>query len=108
MLIRITAVFLAVLFCFSVANAQTPAPDAAAVSFYRWYIGELNADRFPIDRSRPAMRKRVSARLAKWLFSRAYREYGADYFLDKMRDIARLKPIVAAGHSKWQQPQEPH
>ena len=33
---------------------------------------------------------------------------GADYFLDKMRDIARLKPIVAAGHSKWQQPQEPH
>ena len=33
---------------------------------------------------------------------------GADYFLDKMRDISRLKPIVAAGHSKWQQPQEPH
>jgi CheY-like chemotaxis protein len=33
---------------------------------------------------------------------------GADYFLDKMRDIARLKPIVASGHSKWQQPQEPH
>jgi two-component system OmpR family response regulator len=33
---------------------------------------------------------------------------GADYFLDKMRDIARLKPIVAAGHSKWQLPQAPH
>ena len=26
---------------------------------------------------------------------------GADYFLDKMRDIARLRPIVADGHSKW-------
>jgi len=26
---------------------------------------------------------------------------GADYFLDKMRDIACLKPIVADGRSKW-------
>src|SRR5688572_25686711 len=26
---------------------------------------------------------------------------GADYFLDKMRDIALLKAIVADGHSKW-------
>lgn len=26
---------------------------------------------------------------------------GADYFLDKMRDIARLKAVVADGHSKW-------
>lgn len=33
---------------------------------------------------------------------------GADYFLDKMRDIARLKPIVAAGHSKWQRPPATH
>ena len=29
---------------------------------------------------------------------------GADYFLDKMRDIGRLKPIVADGHSKWSSP----
>ena len=29
---------------------------------------------------------------------------GADYFLDKMRDIGRLKPIVADGHSKWSAP----
>jgi len=29
---------------------------------------------------------------------------GADYFLDKMRDIARLKPIVADGRSKWSAP----
>jgi len=29
---------------------------------------------------------------------------GADYFLDKMRDIGRLKPIVAAGRSKWSAP----
>ncbi len=26
---------------------------------------------------------------------------GADYFLDKMRDIGRLRPIVADGQSKW-------
>lgn len=26
---------------------------------------------------------------------------GADYFLDKMRDISQLKAIVAKGHSKW-------
>ena len=32
---------------------------------------------------------------------------GADYFLDKMRDIGRLKPIVAGGHSKWQRPLAP-
>ena len=29
---------------------------------------------------------------------------GADYFLDKMRDIARLKAVVADGHSKWTAP----
>jgi len=26
---------------------------------------------------------------------------GADYFLDKMRDISQLKAVVADGHSKW-------
>jgi CheY-like chemotaxis protein len=26
---------------------------------------------------------------------------GADYFLDKMRDIALLKAVVVDGHSKW-------
>lgn len=29
---------------------------------------------------------------------------GADYFLDKMRDIALLKGVVADGHSKWSPP----
>lgn len=28
---------------------------------------------------------------------------GADFFLDKMRDISRLKAIVADGRSKWSQ-----
>ncbi|MGH8227369.1 MAG: response regulator [Steroidobacteraceae bacterium] len=29
---------------------------------------------------------------------------GADYFLDKMRDIGRLKPLVADGRSRWSTP----
>jgi len=33
---------------------------------------------------------------------------GADYFLDKMRDIALLKAVVVDGHSKWTPPQASH
>jgi CheY-like chemotaxis protein len=33
---------------------------------------------------------------------------GADYFLDKMRDIALLKAVVVDGHSKWTPPQSSH
>ena len=29
---------------------------------------------------------------------------GADYFLDKMRDISQLKAVVVDGHSKWSPP----
>jgi CheY-like chemotaxis protein len=33
---------------------------------------------------------------------------GADYFLDKMRDIALLKAVVVDGHSKWTPPRQSH
>jgi two-component system OmpR family response regulator len=33
---------------------------------------------------------------------------GADYFLDKMRDIALLKAVVVDGHSKWTPPAVSH
>jgi two-component system, OmpR family, response regulator len=33
---------------------------------------------------------------------------GADYFLDKMRDIALLKGVVVDGHSKWAPPRSSH
>jgi CheY-like chemotaxis protein len=33
---------------------------------------------------------------------------GADYFLDKMRDIAMLKAVVVDGHSKWTPPHSGH
>ena len=34
--------------------------------------------------------------------------HGADYFLDKMRDIALLKAVVVDGHSKWTPPHPAH
>jgi two-component system, OmpR family, response regulator len=33
---------------------------------------------------------------------------GADYFLDKMRDIGLLKAVVVDGHSKWAPPHSSH
>jgi CheY-like chemotaxis protein len=33
---------------------------------------------------------------------------GADYFLDKMRDISLLKAVVVDGHSKWTPPSASH
>ena len=33
---------------------------------------------------------------------------GADYFLDKMRDIALLKGVVVDGHSRWTPPRSSH
>jgi CheY-like chemotaxis protein len=33
---------------------------------------------------------------------------GADYFLDKMRDISQLKALAAHGRSKWSQSQAGH
>jgi CheY-like chemotaxis protein len=33
---------------------------------------------------------------------------GADYFLDKMRDIALLKAVVVDGRSKWTPPHSSH
>jgi CheY-like chemotaxis protein len=33
---------------------------------------------------------------------------GADYFLDKMRDISQLKGLVAHGQTKWSQPPAGH
>jgi two-component system OmpR family response regulator len=33
---------------------------------------------------------------------------GADYFLDKMRDISKLKALVANGRSKWSPPAAGH
>jgi len=41
----------------------------------------LNAQRNPTD-EKAKMRTFISARLAKWIRSKAYEEYDADYFID--------------------------
>jgi hypothetical protein len=96
MLKRIALIALMVTAVFGAASAQSQPPETAARDFYRWYVGELNADRFPIDKNKPEIRKRVSARLARWLFSPAYREYGADYFLDAQDFDAEWATTVRA------------
>jgi len=82
---RITGVLAVVftpLFAPSVARADTKSSVQAKTStFYRWYVGELNHNRDPFA-NRAMMRRSASRRLEKWLYSPAYREYGADYFID--------------------------
>jgi hypothetical protein len=78
--------FLIILFAFFAFNinvwAQASPPEQAAKNFYKWYLTELNADRYPITRNKRLMLQKVSTRLGKWLYSKAYEEYGADYFID--------------------------
>ena len=64
------------------AAAQAKPPDEVAKEFYRWYFAELNLERHPISQSKTRMREYISARLARWINSPAYSEYGADYFID--------------------------
>ena len=79
-------VFLLVLLFFALipgsASAQAKRPDEVAKEFYRWYLAELNLDRHPISQNKTGMRGYISARLASWIYSPAYSEYGADYFID--------------------------
>jgi hypothetical protein len=76
------AFLLAFLF-LGTAQAQTAAtPETAAKNFYKWYLNNLNNDVFPRVHAKPALLKKVSARLGRWIYSKAYEEYGADYFLD--------------------------
>ncbi len=63
------------------AQAQEKTPQQVTEDFYKWYIGELNADKNPID-DKQTINKYVSKRLVKWLYSKDFEEYGADYFLD--------------------------
>ncbi|CAN5426605.1 hypothetical protein BH18ACI3_BH18ACI3_15240 [soil metagenome] len=64
------------------AGGQIKGPDTVAKEFYKWYLGELNAERYPIRRDETRMLKFLSARLGRWVYSPAYSEYGADYFID--------------------------
>ncbi len=66
-------------------------PEQTAKSFYQWYLKEINANKSPRNK-KDIFQKSVSKRLCKWIYSPAYEEYGADYFIDA-QDLARLYPI---------------
>ena len=83
------------------AGAQAKAPDAVAKDFYRWYLAELNIERNPIGQDKAGMLKFISARLGRWVYSPAYSEYGADYFIDAqdwektwVNGISATRPII--------------
>ena len=82
-------------------GAQVKAPDVVAKDFYRWYLTELNAEHEPIRQNKTGMRKFISARLARWVYSPAYSEYGADYFIDAqdwertwVDGISSARPVI--------------
>ena len=62
--------------------AQVKGPDVVAKDFYKWYLTELNAERNPIRQNKKKLLGFVSRRLGRWVYSPAYSEYGADYFID--------------------------
>ncbi|MEO6335102.1 MAG: DUF3828 domain-containing protein [Pyrinomonadaceae bacterium] len=83
------------------AGAQVMAPDAVAKDFYRWYLTELNAEREPIRENKTRMLEFISARLGRWVYSPAYSEYGADYFIDAqdwehswVNGISASRPVI--------------
>lgn len=84
-------------------------PEQTAKEFYRWYLTELNRDRFPIQQQKPQILKKVSKRLGKWLYSKAYEEYGADYFLSAqdwdenwVRAITTSKAVIRGNNATLQ------
>jgi hypothetical protein len=71
----------ALLICTPSLAGQTKTPEQSAKEFYQWYFRELNANRQP-HKQRARMNNFISARLSSWYFSKAYSEWGADYFID--------------------------
>lgn len=80
--IALAAAFAFLIFTSASYAQSASAPEQAAKDFYKWYLHELNSDKFPISQQKPQMLKVISKRLGKWIYSKAYEEYGADYFID--------------------------
>ncbi|CAN5762579.1 hypothetical protein BH24ACI1_BH24ACI1_24350 [soil metagenome] len=57
-------------------------PEQTAKNFYKWYLAELNREGGNLVEKKTTVLKSVSKRLGKWIYSTAYGEYGADYFID--------------------------
>lgn len=83
------------------ASGQVKAPDVVAKDFYKWYLTELNAERDPIRQNKTRIKSFISARLSRWVYSGAYSEYGADYFIDAqdweqswVNGISSTRPVI--------------
>ena len=91
-------------------------PEQTAKSFYRWYLKELSREGGNPIKQKSIVLKSVSKRLGKWIYSPAYEEYGANYFIDAQdldenwqvamtkavikESKATLKVLFAAPHGK--------
>jgi len=57
-------------------------PEQTAKNFYQWYLAELNREGGNPVKKKATVLKSISKRLGKFIYSPAYEEYGADYFID--------------------------
>ena len=79
-LLQIVLPTLLIFFIAGNISAQNT-PETAAKEFYTFYMKGLKNSGYPID-NKTTMKKYISRRLATWVYSKSYREYGADYFID--------------------------
>ncbi len=78
--------FALLLFVLGSAGAATvkaaETPEQTAKNFYKWYLAELKREGGNPVEEKATVLKSISKRLSKWIYSPAYEEYGADYFID--------------------------
>ena len=114
-LLRARLLFLlgAFLFVNGVSHAQTRTREGASTksqkaiarrvrSFYAWWGAQANKDGDALG-NRAMIRAYSSRRLARWLYSPAYRDYDADYFFqaqdfDNDWDQARVRDVRVRGN----------
>jgi hypothetical protein len=110
---RINTILRAVVFAFVAAGVFTifPAaaiaqatPEATLTAFYKWYLHELAAERYP-EHTSSKVSAVSSARLKKWFKTKSGREWDADYFIDaqdwdpKWETHIKTTPAVIKGNN---------
>ena len=90
-LLQIIFPALLIFFIAGAVSAQTT-PEKTAKSFYSWYMKSIAGQGYPID-NKTEMKKYISRRLANWVYSNSYQEYGADYFIDGQDFEEKWQPM---------------
>lgn len=67
---------------FAAKTAAPTTPEQAAATFYKWYIGELNAKRDPRTEQKKKLLGYLSKRFGKWVYSIPADEHDADVFIN--------------------------